>query len=101
VRPEVVLAVHDKLTVWTGAGVPVPVREPALGEFEALLANEADAEAVPLAPGVKVTVKVTGWLGVTVTGKERPLTENSEGLVPFNPTEETDTLAPLALSVPV
>jgi hypothetical protein len=38
---------------------------------------------------------------VTVTGKERPLTENSEGFVPLKLTEETDTFAPLAVSVPV
>jgi hypothetical protein len=38
---------------------------------------------------------------VTVTGNERPLIENSEGLMPLKLTEETDTLAPVALSVPV
>lgn len=36
-----------------------------------------------------------------MTGKVRPLIENSEGLVPLKLTEDTDTLAPLALSVPV
>jgi len=79
----------------------VPVTAAALGELEALLANEAEADAVPLAPGVNVTVKARGWLVVTVTGKERPLMENSEGLVPPMLTEETDTLAPLAVNVPV
>jgi hypothetical protein len=79
----------------------VPETFAALGELEALLSNEAEAEALPLAPGVNVTVKVRGWLVVTVTGKERPLIENSEGLVPPKLTEETDTLAPLAVSVPV
>lgn len=58
--PDVVLAFHDKLTVWTGAGVPVPASAALLGELEALLANETDADAVPLAPGVNVTVKLMG-----------------------------------------
>jgi hypothetical protein len=101
VIPEVVLAVHDKLTLWTGAAVPLPLRAAALGELEALLLNDADAEAVPVAPGVNVTVKVTGWLGVTVTGKERPLIENSEAFEPLKLTEETDTGPTVALRVPV
>jgi hypothetical protein len=99
--PGEVLAVHDKLTVWTGAGVPVPASAAAVGELVALLLNESVAEAVPVAPGVNVTVKVTGWLVVTVTGNERPLMENSEALVPPKPIEEIVTLAPLALRVPV
>lgn len=99
--PEVLLPVQDKLTVWTGAAVPVPVRVAALGELEPLLTNEAVADAAPVVPGVNVTVNDTGWLVVTVTGNERPLMENSEGFVPLKPTEETDTLAPVALSVPV
>jgi hypothetical protein len=79
----------------------VPLRAAALGELEAVLANDADAEAAPVAPGVNVTVNGTGWLVVTVTGNERPLIENSEGLVPPKLTEVTDTLAPAAVSVPV
>lgn len=58
--PVVALAVHFKLTVCTGAAVPVPVRLPAVGVLDAVLANEAEAEAVPLAPGVNFTVNVTG-----------------------------------------
>jgi hypothetical protein len=81
--------------------VPVPVSAAEVGELEPLLANEAVADAAPVAPGVNVTVKDTGWLVVTVTGNERPLIENSEGFVPLKLTEETDTLAPVALSVPV
>jgi hypothetical protein len=69
--------------------------------LDAVLANEAEAEAVPVAPGVNFTVNVTGWVVVTVTGNVRPLIENSEGLVPLKLTEDTDTLAPPALSVPV
>ena len=69
--------------------------------MEAVLANDADADAVPVAPGVNVTVNVTGWLVVTVTGNERPLIENSDELAPLKPTDVTDTLAPVAVSVPV
>jgi hypothetical protein len=79
----------------------VPVSAAALGELDAVLANDADADAAPVAPGVNVTVKLTGWLVVTVTGNERPLIENSDGLVPPKLTEVTDTLAPVAVSVPV
>jgi hypothetical protein len=101
VTPEVVLAVHDKLTSWTGAGAPVPVTVAVLGELEAVLANVTEAEAVPVAPGVNFTVNTRGWFVVTVTGNDRPLTENSEGLVPPKLTEETETLTPVAVSVPV
>ena len=79
----------------------MPLRAAALGELEAVLAKDAEADAAPVAPGVNVTVNVTGWLVVTVTGNDSPLIENSEGLVPLNPTEVTDTLAPDAVSVPV
>jgi hypothetical protein len=81
--------------------MPVPVRVVTVGEFEALLANEADAEAAPVEAGVNVTVKDTGWLVVTVTGNERPLIENSAGLAPPKFTEETTTVPPLAVKVPV
>jgi hypothetical protein len=101
VTPVVVLAVHPKLTLCTGAAVPVPVRLPAVGVFDAVLAKEAEAEATPVAPGVNFTVNVTGWVVVTVTGNVRPLIENSEGSAPLKLTEDTDTLAPVALSVPV
>jgi len=97
----VVLAVHDKLTLWTGAGVPVPARADAVGVLVAVLTKEADADAAPLAPGVNLTVNVTGVVVVTVTGNERPVTENSEGLLPPRFTEVTDTLAPVAVKVPV
>lgn len=79
----------------------MPLRLPAVGVLDAVLANEAEAEAVPVAPGVKFTVNVTGCAVVTVTGNVSPLIENSAGLVPLKLTEDTDTLAPLALSVPV
>ena len=38
---------------------------------------------------------------VTVTGKVMPLIENSEGFAPLSDTEDTVTLAPLAVRVPL
>lgn len=99
--PEVVLAVHDRLTLWMGAAVPVPDRLEVVGVLAAVLANEAVAVATPVAPGVKVTVNVTGCVVDTVTGNVIPLIENSDGLLPLKLTEVTDMLAPVALSVPV
>ena len=95
------LAVHERLTLWIGAAVPVPDRLAVVGVLAAVLAKEAVAEAAPVAPGVKVTVNVTGWLVVTVTGNVMPPMENSDGLLPLTLTEVTDTLAPVAVSVPV
>jgi hypothetical protein len=46
-------------------------------------------------------VKFTGCVVVTVTGKLNPLIENSVGFVPPIVTDETCTLAPLAVKVPV
>src|SRR5580658_10162263 len=99
--PVVVLAVHVRLTEWTGAAVPVPVRLAVFGVLVALLAKEAVADAAPDELGVNFTVNVTGVVVVTVTGNVRPVIENSEGLVPLKLTEVTDTLAPVAVSVPV
>src|ERR1039458_3469364 len=99
--PSLEPATHDNCTECTGAGVPVPVRVATVGELKALEVDEAVAEAPPVTAGVNVTVKVTGWLVVTVTGNERPLTENSAGFVPPKLTEETKTLPPVAVKVPV
>lgn len=99
--PDVVLAVHDKLTVCTGAGVPVALRAPAVGVLAAVLTKDADADAAPVELGVNFTVNVTGVVGVTVAGNVMPVIENSLGLVPLKLTEVTDTLAPVTLSVPV
>jgi hypothetical protein len=44
-----VLAVHDKLTLCCGAGVPVPVTDAATGGLVALLVKVTVPEAVPLA----------------------------------------------------
>jgi hypothetical protein len=70
-----------------------------VGALDALLANEAAADAAPVAPGVNMTVNATGWFVVTVTGNVTRLIENSEGLVPPKVTEDTVTLAPLAVRV--
>lgn len=99
--PEVVLAVHVKATVCTGAGVPVPLSAPAVGVLAAVLTNEADADAAPVEPGVNFTVNVTGVVVVTETGNVSPVIENSEALLPLKLTEVTDTFAPVTLSVPV
>lgn len=69
-----------------------------LGEFEALLKKERLTEATPLDCGVNVTVKFTLWPAAMVAGNVRPPRANSE--LP-KLTEETTTLAPVALSVPV
>jgi hypothetical protein len=89
------------LTEWIGAAVPVPLRLAVFGVLAAVLAKEAVADAAPDEPGAKFTVNVTGWVVVTVTGNVRPLIENSEGFAPLKLTEVTETLAPVALSVPV
>jgi hypothetical protein len=81
--------------------VPVPVKLAKVGALDALLANEAAADAAPVAPGVNVTVNATGWLVVTVTGNVTPLIENSEGFVPPKLTDDTVTGAPLAVSIPL
>ena len=98
--PSVPLATHVNCTVCTGCEVPVPVSVLEVGEFEALLAKDALAEAEPVPVGLKVTVNDTGVPTLTVTGKVRPLMANSVGFAPLRPTEETITVAPLAVSVP-
>ena len=50
-----------------------------MGVLAAVLANEADADAAPVEPGVNFTVNVTGVVVVTETGNVSPLIENSEG----------------------
>jgi hypothetical protein len=73
----------------------------AVGEFEALLENDVVAEAPPVTCGLNVMVKFTLWPAAIVSGKERPLMENSEAFVPPTLTEETVMLAPVALTDPV
>jgi hypothetical protein len=78
--------------------VPVPVMVCTVGEFEALLANDRDAEVAPLACGVKVTVKVADWPAVRVAGSEMPESTNS---LLLRLADETVTDAPLAVRVPL
>ena len=81
--------------------MPLPVKVVEVGEFEALLAKPALADAEPVAVGVKVTVNDTGVPTMTVTGSDKPVIENSVGFAPLKPTDDTSTFAPLAAKVPV
>jgi hypothetical protein len=93
-----VLALHDRLTLCCGAGVPVPVTDSATEGLVALLENVMVPEATPLAWGVKVSVKDALWPALRMRGSDNPFTANSRLLVP---TEEIVTLAPLAVRVTV
>ena len=95
------LAVHDKLTEWDEAATPVPVRLVEEGEFDALLANVAVPVAEPAPVGVNVTTKFTLFPEAMVTGSVRPVTVNSEPLVPLTLAPVTFTLPPEAVKVPV
>ena len=77
--------------------MPTPLRLP-VGLFEALLLIDRTAVALPVACGAKVRVKGTLCPAGIVTGRERPLSENS---APLRLADETDTLVPLALRTPV
>ena len=63
-----------------------------------MLANDRDAEAAPLAPGVKVTVKLADCPAVSVVGNEIPESTNSPLL---ELADEIVTDAPLAVTLPV
>lgn len=75
---------------------PLPVRDSVA--FEALLANERVADAVPLLCGVKATEYDTLCPAAIVTGKDMPLRANSELLLLA---EVMVTLAPPAVNVPL
>lgn len=77
--------------------VPVPVIVWTAGEFDALLANDKDAEVAPLACGVKVTVNVADWPAVSVFGNEIPESTNS---LLLRLADVTLTDAPLAVRLP-
>ena len=66
--------------------------------FEALLANERVAEAVPLLCGVKATEYDTLWPAASVLGSDMPLSTNSELLLLA---DVMVTLAPPAVSFPL
>jgi len=68
------------------------------GEFEALLPNVREADALPLAWGLKFTVNVALCPAARVVGSVKPAIVNSEL---FDDTEEIVTLEPVAVSVPV
>ena len=93
-----VLALQDKPTLCDTGAVPEPVSGSCSDGFEALLATVTLAEADPVACGVKVTVNPTLLPGVTVAGREMPLTENS---ALFDISEVTTTVPPVATSCPV
>src|SRR5208283_5066778 len=92
-----VLASHDKLTVWVGAGVPVPVSASVVVEGWALLVKVSVAFAAPDTSGLKVTVNEALWPAGMVTGSDRPPTLNTESFVVA---PVTVTLAPLAVKLP-
>jgi hypothetical protein len=73
--------------------MPFPLRV-SVGVFEALLAKERAALAVPEACGANVRVNGTLCPAAIVRGKETPLSENSTLL---RLADETVTLVPLAL----
>src|SRR5271166_1233639 len=92
-----VLAVQERLTLCCGAGVPVPVRDSTVGEFEAALANDMLPDATPVPAGVNVTVNCTCCPAGITTGNDTPLRTKAE---PVTLPEATVTFSPLALSVP-
>ena len=81
----------------TGA-VPLPVSDCVAVALEALLTKAKLAEAAPDACGAKVTVNVAELPAAIVSGREMPLSVNSE-LVMLADDTVTDPV--LALSVPV
>ena len=76
----------------------MPVIDCTAGEFEALLANDKDAEVAPLACGVNVTVKEVDWPAESASGNEIPESANSP-LVRL--AELTVTEAPVAVRLPL
>ena len=76
--------------------MPVPVRDSAVGEFEALLTKEMVPDAVPLLWGVKFRLKDALWPAARVNGSVTPLRVNS---VLLEVADEMVTLEPVALRV--
>ena len=76
--------------------MPTPVIDSLACELVALLENERDPDTVPLAFGVKATLRATLWPDAIVKGKEAPAITNWELLLEA---DETVTLAPTALMV--
>lgn len=93
-----VLAAHERSTLCCGGAVPLPVKDSLVGEFEALLAKEMFAEAVPLDCGVNVTVTDVVCPAVIVNGNDTPLSLNSDELAEA---DDTVTFDPVAVKVAV
>jgi len=93
-----VLGVQERSTLCSGDRAPLPVIDATVGEFEALLIKEMLAVSKPLACGLNVNLKDALWPAASVTGNDNPLSVNSELL---EVAEETVTLEPVALRVPV
>ena len=92
------LAFQLRATLCGRGAIPLPVRDCRVGVLEALLAKLKLADAAPEACGVKVTVNGVELPAAIVTGREIPLSANS---VLLKPAEETVTLAPVAIRVPL
>src|ERR1700676_3227450 len=89
--PSVASATAPLLTMLNAVcacSVPVPLSDIVTGEFDAWPAKEAVVDASPLAWGVNVTVNCTFLPAGMVTGRDSPLTINSELLTVA---EETTT----------
>ena len=85
-----------RLTVCCTTETPVPVRDSVA--FEALLANDRVADAVPLLCGVKATEYDILCPAAIVVGSDMPLRVNSELLLVA---DVMVTLAPPAVKVPL
>ena len=92
------LAFQFRATLCGRGAVPFPVRDWKVGVLEALLAKLKLADAVPEACGVKVRMNGAELPAAIVTGSEMPLSANS-GLLKL--ADDTVTLAPVAVSVPL
>lgn len=95
--PDDVLPLHDRFTLWVGAGVPDPVRPSVVVEGCPLLATVKLAFAVPEVSGLKVIENEVLWPAGIVTGKLNPPIVNTELFVLA---AVTVTFAPLAVNVP-
>jgi hypothetical protein len=93
-----VLAFHERLTLWVGAGVPDPVTDAVVVEGWALLLKVRVPLAVPETVGPNVTVNEVLSPAAIVVGRVRPVIVKLElfVLAPL-----TVTLAPLAVRVPL
>jgi len=93
-----VLAFQARATLCCTGAVPVPVSDCVAVGLEALLIKLKFAEAVPDACGAKVTVKLAEFPAGIVSGREMPLSVNSEVVMLA---DDTVTEPVLAVSVPV